>query len=104
MSPRAEPNFGAVFELATQKGAQRLTQANADLQEADTRIAAVRQQLQPLIGATAAQSLVLCGDVRDAILKLQSSLQKLKDAVERMKQGTAAMSEDAVLREIEAKS
>lgn len=102
MSRRTEPDFAAVFELATQKGQQRLAQADTILQEADARIAAVRQQLQPLIGATAAQSLVLCGDVRDAILKLQSSLERLKAAVERMHQGTATMSEDAVLRELEA--
>lgn len=104
MSPRAEPDFKAVFELATRKGAERLAHADTDLQQADTLVASATKQLQPLVGPTAAQSLVLCRDVRTHLLNLQSSLRNLKDSVQRMKQSTPSMSEDAVLQELESEA
>lgn len=94
------PDFAAVLQIATAKGAERVAEAGRLLQEANTLVASAAHALQPLVGPTAAQALVLCRDVRSNLSSLQNGIQSLVAAVERMKEASVVMSEDSVLQEI----
>lgn len=94
------PDFAAVLQIASVKGAERVAEAGRILQDANTLVGRAAQALQPLVGPTAAQALVLCRDVRSNLSNLQNGLRSLVAAVERMKDASVAMSEDSVLQEI----